>query len=117
MAEEGKLQIPPAVDKHVSVPPQLVEAVQEDPELLVKLTRSQMAVVQDRMVRRVLEDADVSLSALAAVHERLSKGARIEAKEQAQGAGGAQVVINFHRHSGRDTVTIEGSSTEVKDAA
>lgn len=115
---EAKQTLPAdAISNTLLVPPQLVEAVQEDPELLVQLTRSQLVVVQDKMVRAILDDNKATVAQMAVVHERLSKNARIENKEGQQGNAGTQIVINFHRHSGRETVVVEGQATNATDVA
>lgn len=113
--EEKTTGLNPAEAKPLELAPALIEAVQEDPELLVHITRSQLAVVQDRMVKKLLENKDASMAQYAAVHEQLSKNARI--KEAPAGAGGqsggTQVVINFIRAPGHEKVVIEGQSTVV----
>jgi hypothetical protein len=102
----------PAALDHIKVPPQLVEACQGDPELLVALARGQLALVQDRLVRKVLNDPEASVGQMAAVHERLSKIARVENAGQQSNAG-QQVTINIIRGEGRPAVTIEGTAQKV----
>lgn len=109
-------QLNPAVEQQLQIAPALVEAVREDPELLTQVTRAQLAVVQDRLVKKVLSDPDASVAQLAAVHERLAKGAKTETKEQG-GPKTASVVINFIRGGGREGVTIEGTATAVSDGS
>ena len=86
-----------ATKKSLALAPALVEACQEDPEVLVALTRAQLAVVQDRMVKGLLSDPNASIAQYSTVHERLSKNARLESKEAQGGAagGGFSVVINL----------------------
>lgn len=91
------------------MPPALVEAAQEDPEVLTKLTRGQLAVIQDRMVRRVLADQDVSVGALVSVHDALAKNARLKPEATAASAGG-QVVINFIVGGKKEQLTIDNAT-------
>lgn len=93
----------------VAVAPALVEAVQKNPDLLREITLGQLMIVQDRMVRKVLTDPEASAAALALVHERLSKNAKVEAPVQ---TGGQQVIINLIRGKGKEAVTIEGQTTK-----
>lgn len=109
-------ELPPAVEAHIAMPPALVEAVQEDPELLVQLTRGQLAVVQDRMVSRVMKDPDATIGQLASVHEQLSKNARLKPEAGASSNSAAQVVINFIRAPGKDTLTIDNATGKPVDA-
>jgi hypothetical protein len=96
----------------VQLPPALVEMIQDDPELLVKFSRGQLAIVQQRMVQMLLGNKDATVAAYVQVHERLSKNARIEPKEGVTG-GAQQVVINIIRGGGRAPVTIEGDAVKV----
>lgn len=114
---EQEQPLTPAMAEAIKMPPALVQAIQEDPELLVELTRGQLALVQDRMIRKALADPEISLAQLAVVHERLSKNARLEPKEGAPGAGAGapKVVINIIRGSGRPGVTIEGTAAVVAE--
>ena len=108
---------PTALSK-VAMPPALVEAIQNDPELLVALARGQLSLVQDRMVRKVLNDPHATAAAMAVVHERLSKIARVDGGAAPAGHGGsAQVVINIIRRSGSKGLTIEGQATKVTDGS
>lgn len=104
-----------ATESHIHMPPALVQAAQEDPEVLVKLTRGQLAVVQDRMVQKVLTEADTSLSALATVHERLSRNAKID-KADAIVGGGAAVVVNFIVGGKKEVLTIDNETGKPLDA-
>ena len=118
--EEKKPELPvtqldPATKQHLALPPALVEAVQDDPELLVQLTRGQLAVIQDKMVQKVISDPDVSVGALATVHERLSKNARMEKGEIVAGGGGAAVVINFVVGGKKETLTIDNTTGKPVD--
>lgn len=108
-------QLDPATEAHIHMPPALVQAAQDDPEVLVKLTRGQLAVVQDRMVQKVLTEADTSLSALATVHERLSRNAKIE-KADVVGGAGAAVVVNFIVGGKKEVLTIDNETGKPLDA-
>ncbi len=108
--------LPAAIAKALDMPPALVQAIQKEPELLVALTRGQLAIVQDRMIRMALADPTITLGQLAVVHERLSKNAKLEqTAAPAQGAGAPQVVINIIRGGGRPGVVIEGTATPVPE--
>jgi hypothetical protein len=109
MSEEVE-PLNPNTQQAISLPPALVEAVQENPELLTELTRGQLAVVQDRMVQKVLGDPAASVAMLTAVHKALSDNAQLKPQAGAVGGGGAQVVINFIRAPGKETVTIENAT-------
>lgn len=113
MSEEA-VTLNPALSAAIAMPPALVEAIEDDPELLVKLTRGQLAIVQDRLVRRALSDPEITLGQLAVVHEALAKQANLKAAQQAgAGAGGPQIVINFVRAADKEKVVIEGSGTVI----
>lgn len=97
MSDETPLvSLPPAASHAIKIDPALVEAVQDEPEILTRLTRGQLMLVQDRMVRKVMGDPDASATALAVVHERLSKNAKLDPENAAVGKGtGFTVVINL----------------------
>lgn len=103
----------PAEAKAISMPPALVEEIQGTPELLQALARGQLALIQDRMVRKVLSDPNATVGAYAQVHDALAKiafgrggGAASGAGE---GAGKPGVQINIIRAARRgDAITIEG---------
>lgn len=100
-----------AVAQTVALHPAIVEDVAVNPEKLVELTRSQLAIVQDRMVRKILTDPQATIGQFANVHERLSKNANLT-PQQAVG-GSAQVVINFIR-AGKEPVTIEAQAQRIE---
>lgn len=107
-------ELDPTVDRYIALPPALVEGAQDDPELLTKLTRGQLAVVQDRMVRRVLGDPEATVGALAAVHKALSENAQLKPAQGARAPGdGAGVVINFIVGGEKKTLTIEGQAQAI----
>lgn len=114
---QEKLTISPALAAAIAMPPALVEAIEKDPELLVALTRGQLAIVQDRLVRKALTDPEITLSQLAAVHEALTKNAQLKSPQQPLpfGVAGPQVIINFIRAPGKAPVTIEGKATVVPE--
>lgn len=119
MSEELEEKLNPNTQQAISLPPALVEAVQENPELLTELTRGQLAVVQDRMVQRVLGDPGASITALATVHKALSENAQLKKAEAAVGGvSGTQVVINFIREARADEkVVVEGAVPAALPAA
>ena len=85
----------PAEAAHTELHPALVEAARDDPELLVKISRAQLAVVQDRMVNKLLDNPEASAAQYALVHERLSKNAQLEPKNgSAQQGAGFSIIIN-----------------------
>lgn len=100
-----------AVAKPLQLPPAAIEAIATEPERLVELTRSQLAIVQDRMVRKILMDPSASIGQFAAVHERLSKNANLTPQHAI--GGSAQVTINFIR-AGKESVTIEAAAQRVE---
>ncbi len=108
-------QLDSATDSHIAMPPALVQGAQEDPELLVQLTRGQLAVIQDRMVRRVLGDPEATVGALATVHKALSENAQLKPGQGVRGAAGdgVGVVINFIIGSEKKSLTIEGQAQPV----
>lgn len=114
-----KIQTSPedARSKPLSLPPALVEAVQDDPELAVGLARSQLLLVQDKMVQKLLDDPEATVSQYAVVHERLQKTARIEPEKNQGGGSGNQITINFIRSDGREKVVIDAGSTPAIGAA
>ena len=93
----------------INMPPALVEACQQDPELLTQLTRGQLAVVQDRMVQMALSSSEVTLGQLAAVHDALTKNAQLK-KTEASGPSGQSITINFIRESRNEKVVVEGQA-------
>lgn len=106
-------ELNPNTKRAIALPPALVEACQDDPELLVQLTRGQLAVVQDRMVGKVLGDAEATVTQLVTVHEALSRNANIKpAANQGLGSG-TQITINFIRESRNEKVVIEGAAAPV----
>lgn len=109
MSEAAVKPLNPALAQAISMPPALVEAIEDDPELLVKLTRGQLAIVQDRLVKRALTDSEITLSQLAIVHEALAKQANLKGTQAQVGAGpGGQVVINFFVGDKKEAFVIEG---------
>lgn len=97
--------------KTISLPPALVEQIQSAPELLVQLARGQLALVQDRMVRRVLTDPNTTVGAYAQVHDALAKvafGKGGGAGGESLGGRGPSFQINILRASKKGQgVTIE----------
>lgn len=103
-------ELPPATKDHITLEPALVEAAQEDPEVLVGLTRGQLAVVQDRMVRKVLGDRDATVTALATVHRALSENAQLKPQPGVHAGSGGQVVINFIVGGKKEPLVIDGAT-------
>lgn len=112
-----EVHTPPTVAElaPIEVPPALIEACQDEPELLTMLARGQLALVQQRMVQKILNHPDASIGQFVAVHERLAKIAKIEGNQaQGPGSGAQQVVINIIRAPGKEQVTIEGEAKRVE---
>lgn len=105
-------ELPPATQHHIAMAPALVEAAQEDPEVLTKLTRGQLAVVQDRMVRKVLGDSEATIGQLATVHKALSDNAQLKQAAAAVGGAGG-VTINFVFGKKKESLVIEGEAMDV----
>lgn len=80
----------------IKVPPKLIADVQEDPEVLAKLSRAQLMLVQDKLTRQYLENSDALVSHGVAVAEALRKTANLDPKEVRGGPTGASVVFNFN---------------------
>jgi hypothetical protein len=116
MSEELKLPLNPNTKQAIALPPALVEAVQEDPELLVSLTRGQLAVVQDRMVQKVIGDPEASVAQLATVHKALSDNAQLK-QQTGVTAGGQQLIVNFIVGGKKESLIVEGTAKQVPDAA
>lgn len=103
----------PAEAAAIAMPPALIQAIEEDPELLVRLTRGQLAIVQDRLVRRALTDPEITLSQLAVVHEALAKQANLKAAQAQIGNGQGQLVVNFYVGGKKEPLVIEGQAADV----
>ena len=86
----------PVVTRHIAVPPKLVEAVQTDPDILSRLSRAQLMLVQDKLTRQYLYNSEASITQGTAVAEILRKTANLEPKEARAGVQGASVVFNFN---------------------
>ena len=114
MASEA-VPLNPALAAAISMPPALVQAIQEDPELLVALTRGQLAIVQDRLIRKALGDPEITYSSLVAIHEILAKNANLKGAQPSGpgGAGAPQVLIQILRAPGKETVVIDGKAQPV----
>ena len=81
---------------HIAVAPQLIDAVRDDPEILAKLSRAQLTMVQDKLTRQYLENPDATVAQGTAVAETLRKTANLDPKEGRAGPVGASVVFNFN---------------------
>jgi hypothetical protein len=108
--------LPPSVAElaHIAMPPALIDAAREDPDIIVQAARAQAMLVQDRMVQKLIHNPEASIGQYVAVHERLTKTAKIDAAQPAQSAG-QQVVINIIRMAqGKESVTIEGQAQRLE---
>lgn len=119
--EVDERKLTAAESKAISLPPALVEMVQGSPDLLVQLARGQLALVQDRMVRRVLQDPQATSQQFAQVHDALAKVAFGKGGAGGGGEGvsrGPQFQINILRAPKRgDGVTIDAQSVTVGEEA
>jgi hypothetical protein len=85
-----------AISRHLSLPPAMLEAIGEDPEVLVNLSRVQLALVNDRMVKKLMATPDPSPNQFTAVSEQLRKTATMTgASVDTKGTGfSVNIVIN-----------------------
>jgi hypothetical protein len=85
-----------AKNRQLMLPPAMLEAIREDPEVLVGLSRVQLAMVNDRMVKKLMSTPDPSHSQFTAVSEQLRKTATMTgASVDAKGTGfSVNIVIN-----------------------
>jgi hypothetical protein len=85
-----------AVNRQLSLPPAMLEAIGEDPEVLVSLSRVQLAMVNDRMVKKLMANPDPSPNQFTAVSEQLRKTATLTgANAEVKGTGfSVNIVIN-----------------------
>lgn len=102
---------------HIAVAPQLIDAVREDPEILAKLSRAQLTMVQDKLTRQYLENPDATVAQGAAVAETLRKTANLDPKEGRAGPGnGFSITINIPQTAGAPAAVIEGKAVRVDTA-
>ncbi len=108
--------IDPVAGRHIAVPPQLVEAVQTDPEVLAQLSRAQLILVQDKLTRQYLRSGDASIAQGTAVAEILRKTANLEPKQTtSQGGNGFSITINIPQVGDVKGTTIEARATALND--
>lgn len=88
--------ITPTHEHYIDVPPQLVDAVREDPEVLAQLSRAQLLLVQHKLTRQYLYSDSATVAQGTAVAEVLRKTAALDPKETRGGPTGASVVFNFN---------------------
>lgn len=97
----------------VAVPPQLVDAVRTDPELLAQLSRAQLMLVQDKLTRDYLKNVEAPVSQGVAVADVIRKTANLEPKQgTGPGAGnGFSITINLPAVGQAQATTIEAKGT------
>lgn len=101
----------PAVAKHTAIPPTLVEAVMSDGAAAQPVIRAQ-AIVQLHELHMMRHNMTPTQRMQLA--EMVAKLGDMNPKNQAQAAGGGNVVINFIRN-GDKGVTIEANSITVDE--
>lgn len=98
----------------ITLPPELVTQCKEDPQVLVEMTRGQLAIVQDRMVTKLLTSGEATLAQYAQVHERLSKNAGVEPKQFGGSGAGFSIVLNVGpQPSKTEAATIDVTPTSI----
>lgn len=81
------------IDRQLALPPAVLEAISDDPEILMQLSRVQLAVVNDRMVKKLLATPDPSHAQYTAVSEQLRKTATLQSN--ANGTAGTGFSVNI----------------------
>lgn len=106
--------ITPTHEHYIDVPPQLVDAVREDPEVLAQLSRAQLLLVQHKLAKKFLYDDNATVAQGTAVAEVLRKTANLEPKGGAGGAGsGFSITINI---PGTDkSLVVEGAAERITE--
>lgn len=107
----------PAIAKLLRLPPAVLEEISENPESLTKLSRVQLALVQEKLTRQYLDNAEASVAQGTAVHEALRKVSNLEgANARPAGGAGPSVVFNFNVAK-PPAVTVTDDNTVTIDAA
>lgn len=117
--------ITPTHEHYIDVPPQLVDAVREDPEVLAQLSRAQLLLVQHKLTRQYLYSDSATVAQGTAVAEVLRKTANLEPKGGAGGGAGSgfSITINIpqvgqaagHVIEAKAAVLAEPDSAEVTE--
>jgi hypothetical protein len=98
----------------IAVPPQLVEEVQNNPEVLVHLSRAQLMLVQHKLTDQYLKDKEALVSQGVAIAEQLRKTANLEPKNIGPTPGaGFSITINIPAMGEAKEVTIEATAPRV----
>lgn len=86
----------PALARLLNLPPAALEEISENPDALSKLSRVQLAMVQEKLARQYLDNPDASVAQGTAVHEALRKVSNLEPRQAGGPAGGGfSVTINI----------------------
>lgn len=112
-------KLTPTHERYIDAPPQLVDAVRDDPEVLAKLSRAQLLLVQDKLTRTFLNSSDATVAQGVAVAEALRKTANLEPKGgPTGGAAGFSITINIPQVGQTAGATIEAKAPliDVEDA-
>ncbi len=87
----------PALARLLNLPPAALEEISENPDALSKLSRVQLAMVQEKLARQYLDNPDASVAQGTAVHEALRKVSNLEGNNaRPAGSTGPSVVFNFN---------------------
>lgn len=103
-----------AKNSFIELHAKLVDAVREDPEVLVQLSRAQLTLVQDKLTRQYLNASDPTIAQGTAVAEALRKTANLDPKQAAGGSGGG-FSINIVIPGSDKSVTVEGTAEKIVD--
>lgn len=106
----------PALARLLNLPPAALEEISENPDALSKLSRVQLAMVQEKLARQYLDNPDASVAQGTAVHEALRKVSNLEPK-QAGGAvgGGFSITINIPTQTDDKSPAIDVTPTLVQE--
>jgi len=99
----------PALARLLNLPPAALEEISENPDALSKLSRVQLAMVQEKLARQYLDNPDASVAQGTAVHEALRKVSNLEPKQGTGNGAGFSITINFPSTSG----VVSGSEQKV----
>ena len=82
-----------AIARQIALPPALLEAIGKDPAAFTELTRSQLAVVNHRLVTLVMGMENPTVANLATVSDHLRKA--LSGREDVQSSGGTGFTVNI----------------------
>lgn len=106
----------PAIAKLLRLPPAVLEEISENPESLTKLSRVQLALVQEKLTRQYLDNAEASVAQGTAVHEALRKVSNLEPRQAGGPAGGGfSITINIPTQTDDKSPAIDVTPTLVQE--